>query len=92
MIYDARCPVCVRTIQLVSYREETLRTGQCSVFPYTCIAFAYLSCFFWLDFCHYVVVERTGGQSPTVQLHAWPEGKEVFQGKGLGLDSCSFLL
>ncbi|CAE7812501.1 Egl nine-like 1 [Symbiodinium microadriaticum] len=47
VIYDARCPVCVRTIQLVSYREETLRTG---------------------------------GQSPTVQLHAWPEGKEVFQG------------
>ena len=31
VIYDARCPVCVRTIQLVSYREETLRTGQCSV-------------------------------------------------------------
>eukprot|EP00439_Symbiodinium_sp_Y106_P034700 s4847_g4.t1 len=47
VIYDARCPVCVRAIQLVSYREETLRTG---------------------------------GQSPTVQLHAWPEGEEVLQG------------
>ena len=31
VIYDARCPVCVRAIQLVSYREETLRTGLCSV-------------------------------------------------------------